>query len=218
MVAMSSYLEIPISSFWFPKAALPVGIFFRNDRKWAQKNSSSILCCKELVQETGWLSSLQRSSKSFTYSCLFSYNNTSTGCSFLRFKDFQERVLSSAFPEYLVRILRKKSDWGLSQSIHSMAAHLCAHHPLTLDFYLMGPVSFSKHLEFLKLAKITFHSEEVWSFPRIMSSIAIFLSGVIHKELDTRFISVHFQWSIRLLKLADFKYIPKGTSEFYKTT
>lgn len=144
MVAMSCHLEIPISSFWFPKAALPVGIFFWNDREWAQRNSSSILWCKELIRETGWLSSLQRSSKSFTYSCLFSYNNTSTGSFSLRFKDFKERLLSSAFPEYLVRILRKKSDWGLGQNKHRMAAHLCAHHPSPLISISRGLNIFNK--------------------------------------------------------------------------
>lgn len=50
-----------------------------------------------------------------------------------------------------------------------------------------------------------------------MSNIASFLLEVTHKELDHGFISVHFQWSSRLLKPAAFKYIPKGTSEIYKT-
>lgn len=66
MVRMSCHLEIPVSSrFWFPKAALPIGISFWSGRRWTQKNWSYIVRCKELVQETGWPQQYARKLKEF---------------------------------------------------------------------------------------------------------------------------------------------------------
>lgn len=107
--------------------------------------------------------------------------------------------------------LRPKCAWD--------GTHLCASHPWFPSHEAwISLISFSEHLEFWKVVKITF-SEKVWFIPQPhVKHCYFFLLGVIHKEPDKELISGHLQWSGGLLKPVDFKYIPKGISEFHKTS
>lgn len=84
---------------------------------------------------------------------------------------------------------------GLSQTVHGTAARLCAFLPwFPSPGAWVSSTSSREHLEFWKLAQVTFHSEQVWSTPHphpsLLSSTAIFLSKVLRKERDGGFISV----------------------------
>lgn len=88
----------------------------------------------------------------------------------------------------------------------------------TPDFHLTRPgylwYASASIWNFGSLLKSLSTRRKFSSFPSLTSNIAVFLSEIIHKKLDNELTSVHFQWSRKLLKPVDFKYIPKGISEF----
>lgn len=141
---------------------------------------------------------------------------------FFEVQDFKGRVLIFVFPWGCGQDLENRIGWRSDQNVHETASHLCDFHPWFPSHEAwISLISFSEHLEFWKVTKITLHSEKVWFIlqPHVKHCYFFFLLGVFHEEGTRQ--GTHFgrlQWSSRLWKPVGFKHIPKGVSELNKTS
>lgn len=163
MVALSCHLEITASSwyFCFPKASFPLGICFWSGRKWAQKNLNDILQFR--IHAKSCLAAVVcKCSKSFTYRCSTFIQHLQRTLLFevqkLKGKGFKLsiflRTWSGPWEKDFPQLRLKYAQDG--------CASLCCSASISIPRGLSS-ISFSEHLEFWKLAEITFHSEKVWS-------------------------------------------------------
>lgn len=219
------HLEVTVFSryfFWFPRLPFlfiwfPFKVVGNGPRRIWITFFAAKIWCKKLAGH----SSLQRA-QSFTYQCW-------TFIQPLNRTPFFEVQRHPAKDVELSIFLRTWSgSWEKNWLWHWLGAQakMCTGWLLicelfTLDFHLTRPgylqeasVSIWNFGSLLKSHSIL---RRFSSFPSLITNIAVFLSEVIRKELDNELTSVHVQWFNRLLKPMDFRYIPKGTLEFYKT-
>lgn len=113
---------------------------------------------------------------------------------FFEVQDFKGRVLIFVFPWGCGQDLENRIGWRSDQNVHETASHLCDFHPWFPSHEAwISLISFSEHLEFWKVTKITLHSEKVWFIlqPHVKHCYFFFFfwASSMRKEPDKELIS-----------------------------